>query len=505
MTTIKTSQSHPLYVTWLDDGLPGKVGITMAPGKRGEALYAGGRWERDLTTDLDHLVSAHGAGLLVCLLEDHELAIIGAPALIEEAQRRMRVLRLPIPDGGVLPDPAPVHALVAHIEAAARAGVNVVVHCRGGLGRAGTIGGCYLRQRGLDADAALAKLRARHPTKCPETEAQRDFIRAFVPKASAPPDRISGALLAAAIGDAMGSPTEFLTLDAIHRTYGPAGVTGFVEWTTDGDRRFAAYTDDTQMSEAVARGLLEAHAAGRDLDGTMTTLARHFVEWSNHPQGGHRAPGNACMAGCRALERGVPWREAGGPTAGGCGSVMRAAPFALLYAADPARAEAWAVEHSRLTHRDPIALAACAALTRGLLALLGDAPLDAVLSGMVDAARAHSGPTADMIARAVDDARRGVPPTVTLDRLRGWAAHEAIAAAAYVLARHPDDARAAILEGANTPGDSDSIASIAGALVGARVGLGALPAEWVRDVERSAELRALADTIVTAAATIRAA
>jgi ADP-ribosylglycohydrolase len=76
--------------------------------------------------------------------------------------------------------------------------------------------------------------------------------------------------------------------------------------------------------------------------------------------------------------------------------------------------------------------------------------------------------------------------------VRGWAAHEAIAAAAYILARHADDPREAVLEGANAPGDSDSIATLAGALVGARLGIKALPPEWVRDVERSAELLDLA-------------
>jgi ADP-ribosylglycohydrolase len=97
-----------------------------------------------------------------------------------------------------------------------------------------------------------------------------------------------------------------------------------------------------------------------------------------------------------------------------------------------------------------------------------------------------------MMATAVDEAWSGVSPDVTLERLKGWAAHEAIAAAVYIFARHPDDPRAAILEGANTPGDSDSLATLAGALVGGRCGIEALPADWVRDVERSEELRELA-------------
>lgn len=63
------------------------------------------------------------------------------------------------------------------------------------------------------------------------------------------------------------------------------------------------------------------------------------------------------------------------------------------------------------------------------------------------------------------------------------------------MARHPDDPRAAILEGANTPGDSDSIATLGGALVGARVGLAAIPTDWVRDIERSEVLLALAASV----------
>ena len=44
---------------------------------------------------------------------------------------------------------------------------------------------------------------------------------------------------------------------------------------------------------------------------------------------------------------------------------MRAYPFGLVFADDPARAEAWSIAHSKLTHRDPIALAACAAMAVG--------------------------------------------------------------------------------------------------------------------------------------------
>ena len=224
----------------------------------------------------------------------------------------------------------------------------------------------------------------------------------------------------------------------------------------------------------------------------MERMARAFVRWSEHPQGGHRAPGNACMAGCRALARGVHWSQAGGATAGGCGSVMRAYPFGLVFADDLARAERWSVAHSKLTHRDPIALAASAAMAVGVARALRGEPVDLVASEMVAAACRYSPKTAAMMATAIDEAKGGVSPEVTLDRLRAWAAHEAIAAGVYIFVRHPDDPVKAVLEGANTPGDSDSIATLAGALVGARTGIARFPVEWTRDLERASELIALA-------------
>jgi len=304
---------------------------------------------------------------------------------------------------------------------------------------------------------------------------------------------VAGVVLGGAIGDAMGHPTEFIgSLESIRSKYGPKGVTRFeLYWDRDG-RRFAPYTDDTQMAEIVLRSLVASRDAHDDLDAAMERMAEGFVEWSDHPQGGHRAPGNACMSGCRALARGVHWSEAGGATAGGCGSVMRAYPFGVLFADDLQRAERWSVEHSKLTHRDPIALAACAAMAIGVARALRGDSVDMVVSEMVAAACRYSAKTAAMMATAIDEARSGVGPEITLDRLRAWAAHEAIAAGVYLFVRHPDDPVAAILEGANTPGDSDSIATVAGALVGARTGAAAFPTEWIRDVERSAELVELA-------------
>jgi len=300
-------------------------------------------------------------------------------------------------------------------------------------------------------------------------------------------ERVQGMVLGAAVGDALGFPVEFLSPEQIVAQYGPDGITCLPTET------LALYSDDTQMAEIVLRVLMRARQERWDLEATMNELGRGFASWAEAPQGGHRFPGRACLAGARAFAAGASWRTAGAPDAGGCGSVMRVYPFGLLFQDEPDRAVAWAVEHSRLTHGAPLALAACAGMTAGVLGVLADATPAQVVREIASAAAAWDDVTGDMVKKAADDALNGTSPVAVLDVLRGWAAHEALAAAVFVFLRHPDDYRAAAREAANTPGDSDSIATLVGALVGARLGIHGLPGDWLPHLERATDLMSLAD------------
>jgi len=112
---------------------------------------------------------------------------------------------------------------------------------------------------------------------------------------------------------------------------------------------------------------------------------------------------------------------------------MRAYPFGLIFANDLGKAEQWAVAHSALTHRDPIGLAACAAMAVGTALCVNGTAAGDVLEAMSDAAEhRYSAETAVMMREAVAEAQSGVGPRSVLGRLEGWAAHEAIAVAAYV-------------------------------------------------------------------------
>jgi ADP-ribosylglycohydrolase len=60
-----------------------------------------------------------------------------------------------------------------------------------------------------------------------------------------------------------------------------------------------------------------------------------------------------------------------------------------------------------------------------------------------------------------------------------------VALALYCFLKYPDNYKKSVLRGANTNGDSDSIACIAGSISGAYLGINAIPAEWVCQIEKA--------------------
>lgn len=311
--------------------------------------------------------------------------------------------------------------------------------------------------------------------------------------------RFVGALLGLAIGDALGYPAEFRSREQILAEIGPRGIEGFIAHK---DPRFSrpfivgpdhppgTYTDDTQMSLAVARALL-ACGRGAELETVMQAVAREFVAWSDSPDN-NRAPGQTCMTGCANLRRGVPWREAGVAGSKGCGSAMRVAAIGLFYHDDLERVTKVARASSLPTHGHPAALeGAAAAALMVALALRGLEP-PAIHAEILARCAGRSADFDDCLARVPGLLERE-PGEVLCEGGLGeaWVAEEAVASALYCFWRHPNDFRAAVLEAVNTDGDSDSIAAITGSVLGARLGQEGIPAAWVEQVEDGAMLRQL--------------
>ena len=180
---VRTSETHPIYADFVPEEhtkVPGRLGMTFAPGMRTPGRH--GRWERDLETDLRVLREEYGADVLVSVLEEHEYGGYGIPELFERDRvGGIEVLRFAIEDMNVPKEAEAeeyeelIRGIVEHM----RDGKNVVVHCRGGLGRTGTVAACVLVALGdHSADEAIDAVRAARRGTV-QTEGQEDFVRRF--------------------------------------------------------------------------------------------------------------------------------------------------------------------------------------------------------------------------------------------------------------------------------------------------------------------------------------
>jgi protein-tyrosine phosphatase len=154
--------------------------MTFAPGMRTTDMR--GQWERDLAADLQVLEERYETNVLVSLMENHEYHGYRIPELLErDTYGGIEILRFAIKDMGVPceAESERFEAFVQDVVERLKQGQNVVVHCRGGLGRTGTLAACVLIALGRhSADEAIAAVReARKGTV--QTREQENFVRLF--------------------------------------------------------------------------------------------------------------------------------------------------------------------------------------------------------------------------------------------------------------------------------------------------------------------------------------
>jgi len=206
--------------------------------------------------------------------------------------------------------------------------------------------------------------------------------------------------------------------------------------------------------------------------------------------------GAATRRAVQRLQRGQAWYEAGDPSAGN-GAAMRAAPFGLLLGHDPEAMLLDATACAATTHRDATAVSSTV-ITAWLVAALAATPfggldvddlfgrLDRLAAALPDPPNRSRDPrrtaavTLQGELRGVHDALGTPPARFFRERYSGAFVTESLPAAIWSFARAPDDPLEALRRPAELARDADTVAAIAGNLVGAYVGASRLPAPLTR-------------------------
>jgi ADP-ribosyl-[dinitrogen reductase] hydrolase len=280
-------------------------------------------------------------------------------------------------------------------------------------------------------------------------------------------DRALGCMLGMVIGDSLGSQVEFQTRDMIRSAY-PDGVRDLADspvWKTLAGQP----TDDSELGLTLARSLVRC---GRyDVQDAAAAYGRWFA--SEPFDCGHTTRLAFGSAAAALTDKAGAARSKADKGSQSNGSLMRVAPIGV-WARDPEEAAVVASEDSSLSHPHPVCRVACGAFAAAISAALTGADRP----GMMEAAlRAAEG--VEAVGGVLRQAAAGVAPA-DFQHHMGWvliALQNAFFHLAAGTAVEP-----ALIETVGQGGDTDTNATIAGALLGAADGRASLPMRWVMPV-----------------------
>ncbi|VAX18870.1 ADP-ribosylation/Crystallin J1 [hydrothermal vent metagenome] len=287
--------------------------------------------------------------------------------------------------------------------------------------------------------------------------------------------KFQGALMGTFAGDALGMPFEGVSVREIARRF------GCVEEMEDARLGAGTYTDDTEMMIGLAETLVEHGRVQPE------SFAQNLVSNFNSDRG----YGGGSLKVLKALKGGVSWEQA--PKAAfaegsmGNGAAMRIAPVGVLNHHDLDLLEKEAKISAKVTHTHPLGVegAKLQALAVGLAAREDS-------KGKVDSARfldelkirmkeKSYGDALDCVARLLSKSYD--PETVARELGNEVTALRSVPASIYCFLKFNGDFKKSVSEAVSLGGDTDTIGAMTGALAGARLGVDAIPAEWLDALE----------------------
>jgi len=327
-------------------------------------------------------------------------------------------------------------------------------------------------------------------------------------------DYFRGCLLGGAIGDALGAPVEFMRFTQIIQKHGAGGIRD-LEINHGGQ---ALITDDTQMTLFTAEGILRENTRGniKGICHPPTVVFHAYQRWlltQGYPKvaefewvydgwllgvkglNASRGPGTTCLSALLSRKAGSiddPLNNSKG-----CGGVMRVAPAGLAFTGD--KAFSMAAEFAALTHGHPSGYLSAGTLAYIIYCIIEGQEIESAVSHALVELESHKNhqECSTCLRNAISLVDSGIPDQQAILQIgEGWVGEEALAIAVYCALKYQNDMRGALIAAVNHDGDSDSTGAITGNILGAYLGVSAIPKEWLEKLELREVITQLADDLL---------
>lgn len=292
-------------------------------------------------------------------------------------------------------------------------------------------------------------------------------------------DQVLGCLLGLVLADAAGSTFEGMDHDDLHRRF--ANKEDALKYGMQRDS--LRYTDDGQMALALAEHLSSHDHI--DPNALMSEFCEVYESWRGYGRGARTLI--EAFRDSADYEFLAEHLFPGGSL--GNGGAMRSAPVGLRFAPDSEKVWHEARQSAWPTHRHELGIEGAQVIAQATaIAMRGEK-----ISPRVLAEELHSKCETIVFQNRFEKLSKLTSEEQVSEFGNGIEAHESAVTAIACFSLHPDDYEAAIATAIWQGGDTDTIAAMAGALVGARVGARELPQEPVLRIEHKGFLSELED------------
>jgi len=310
-------------------------------------------------------------------------------------------------------------------------------------------------------------------------------------------DKYKGCLLGLAVGDALGAPVDFLSLDKIKEKYGKKGIEDFDFW-----ERFkpGSYTDETQLSLATAKGCINAHLnlISKGESFSLKVIYKRYMEWLDDLRDPFhvRHPGYTCMNVLQSGQKGSVGNPINNSTE--ASGLLRTAPVGLAF--PPGMAFREGTDYAAMTHGHPSAYLAAGFLSELIAQIIEGLSLQDAVEMSIEQLVAFDShqEVLKQIERALELFINQDPVEESIPKFgKGVTATEVLAIGMFCALKFVFEFQEGILASINHSGMSTSTGVVTGSILGTLLGSETIPEKWISKLENYKEINEIAEDMHT--------